>query len=154
MFCDINRPLTPDPRPPTPLFSLTPIDAMLLSMTGFGEARLQDERWSVGVEVRTVNNRHLKLTLRASEPYNLLESEFEKVIRRFVRYLVGEPYQVAGAWFRPGEQPNYDKVGIASWYGKEFHGRHTASGEINDMYQPTAAHRTADLGTYALVTSL
>ncbi len=35
---------------------------MLLSMTGFGEARLQDERWSVGVEVRTVNNRHLKMS--------------------------------------------------------------------------------------------
>ena len=32
---------------------------MLLSMTGFGEARLQDDRWQVGVEVRTVNNRHM-----------------------------------------------------------------------------------------------
>ena len=35
-------------------------------MTGYGEARLQDERWSIGVEVRTVNNRHLKLKLRAA----------------------------------------------------------------------------------------
>src|SRR5437763_7379471 len=50
--------------------------------------------------------------------------------------------------------PSRVQVGIASWYGKEFHGRPTASGEIYDMYQPTAAHRTADLGTYALVTSL
>src|SRR5262245_8505801 len=46
------------------------------------------------------------------------------------------------------------QVGVASWYGKEFHGRPTASGEIYDMYQPTAAHRTAPLGTYALVTNL
>ena len=35
---------------------------MLLSMTGFGEARLQDDRWIVGVEVRTVDNRHLTLS--------------------------------------------------------------------------------------------
>jgi rare lipoprotein A len=46
------------------------------------------------------------------------------------------------------------QVGVASWYGKEFHGRPTANGEIYDMYQPTAAHRTAPLGTYALVTNL
>ena len=46
------------------------------------------------------------------------------------------------------------QVGVASWYGKEFHGRPTASGEIYNMYQPTAAHPTAPLGTYALVTNL
>ena len=46
------------------------------------------------------------------------------------------------------------QVGIASWYGKEFHGRPTANGETYDMYQVTAAHRTAALGTYALVTNL
>ena len=46
------------------------------------------------------------------------------------------------------------QVGVASWYGKYFHGRLTASGEIYDMYQPTAAHLTAPLGTYALVTNL
>jgi len=58
---------------------------VLLSMTGYGEARGQTEALSYTVEVRSVNNRHLKLTLRAPEPYNLLESEFERVIRRFVR---------------------------------------------------------------------
>jgi rare lipoprotein A len=46
------------------------------------------------------------------------------------------------------------QVGMASWYGKGFHGRPTASGEIYDMYQPTAAHLTAPLGTYAMVTNL
>jgi rare lipoprotein A len=46
------------------------------------------------------------------------------------------------------------QVGIASWYGKEFHGRPTASGEIYDMHQPTAAHRTVPLGTHAVVTNL
>ena len=58
---------------------------------------------------------------------------------------------------RPGAEPSpttHVQVGVASWYGKEFHGRPTASGEIYDMYQPTAAHLTAPLGTYALVTNL
>jgi rare lipoprotein A len=43
---------------------------------------------------------------------------------------------------------------MASWYGKKFHGRTTASGEVYNMYQTTAAHRTAPLGSYALVTNL
>jgi len=50
--------------------------------------------------------------------------------------------------------PSRVQVGIATWYGKRFHGRLTASGEVYDMHQATAAHRTADLGTYALVTNL
>ena len=44
--------------------------------------------------------------------------------------------------------------GIASWYGKPFHGRRTASGERYNMYHITAAHRTMPLGTYARVTNL
>jgi uncharacterized protein (TIGR00255 family) len=59
--------------------------SVLLSMTGFGEARLQDERWSVGVEVRTVNNRHLKLSAKISEPYGALEPELERLVRETIR---------------------------------------------------------------------
>ena len=58
---------------------------MLLSMTGFGEARTQTDAVGVAVEVRAVNNRHLKLTVRGSDPYPLYESELEKVVRRHVR---------------------------------------------------------------------
>jgi uncharacterized protein (TIGR00255 family) len=54
-------------------------------MTGHGAARGQIDALHVAVEIRSVNNRYLKLTLRAPEPYNLLESEFEKVVRRFIR---------------------------------------------------------------------
>jgi uncharacterized protein (TIGR00255 family) len=54
-------------------------------MTGFGEARLQDERWSVSVEVRTVNNRHLKLSAKISEPYGALEPELERLVRETIR---------------------------------------------------------------------
>ena len=58
---------------------------MLCSMTGYGEASYQAEDLHLGIELRSVNNRYLKVSLRASEPYNLLEAEFEKVIRRLVR---------------------------------------------------------------------
>jgi rare lipoprotein A len=46
------------------------------------------------------------------------------------------------------------QYGVASWYGKKFHGNPTASGEIYDMYQLTAAHKTLSLGTYVMVTNL
>jgi uncharacterized protein (TIGR00255 family) len=54
-------------------------------MTGFGDARLQDDRWSVEVEVRTVNNRHLKLNAKLSEPYGSLEPEVERLVRESIR---------------------------------------------------------------------
>lgn len=46
------------------------------------------------------------------------------------------------------------QVGNASWYGKRFHGRATASGEDFDMFELTAAHRQLPLGTYVKVTDL
>ena len=58
---------------------------VLLSMTGFGEARTQADGLGVAVEVRAVNNRHLKVTVRGTDPYPLLEAELEKVVRRHVR---------------------------------------------------------------------
>ncbi len=58
---------------------------MLCSMTGYGEASYQADDLHLQIELRSVNNRYLKVSLRAAEPYNLLEAEFEKVIRRVVR---------------------------------------------------------------------
>jgi uncharacterized protein (TIGR00255 family) len=54
-------------------------------MTGYGEARHQSDALSLAIELRSVNNRYLKISLRAPEPYHLLEPEFEKVIRQKVR---------------------------------------------------------------------
>jgi rare lipoprotein A len=48
-------------------------------------------------------------------------------------------------------EPQY---GIASWYGADFHGKHTSSGEVYDMYQLTCAHQTLPLGTMVMVTNL
>ena len=46
------------------------------------------------------------------------------------------------------------QYGVASWYGGEFHGRATSSGEVYDMYQLTCAHNTLPLGTIVMVTNL
>jgi len=54
-------------------------------MTGYGEASFQSELLSLAVELRALNNRYLKISLRAPEPYNLLESEFEKVVRKTIK---------------------------------------------------------------------
>ena len=54
-------------------------------MTGYGEARHQSDTLTVAVELRAVNNRHLKVVVRASEPYNLFEPEVEKALRKSIR---------------------------------------------------------------------
>jgi peptidoglycan lytic transglycosylase len=69
-------------------------------------------------------------------------------------YFVGEPYQIAGEWYRPHEDPSYNRVGKASWYGELFHGRRTANGEIYDMDRLSAAHPTLPLPIYAQVINL
>jgi len=69
-------------------------------------------------------------------------------------YQVGKPYQIAGLWYKPREDPGYDRVGSASWYGELFHGRRTANGEIYDMDRLSAAHPTLPLPVYARVTNL
>jgi rare lipoprotein A len=51
-------------------------------------------------------------------------------------------------------KPQPYQVGVASWYGKAFHGRTTANGENFDMFELTAAHRKLPLGTYVKVTNL
>lgn len=54
-------------------------------MTGHGEAHRHEDGLSIGVEVRTVNNRYFKLNLRVTEGYNLLEAHVESVVRQHVR---------------------------------------------------------------------
>ncbi|MXN66922.1 septal ring lytic transglycosylase RlpA family protein [Stappia sp. GBMRC 2046] len=70
------------------------------------------------------------------------------------RSVVGKPYKVAGKWYKPKRDPNYKKVGYASWYGPTFHGRMTANGEVFDRHALTAAHTTLPLPSYARVTNL
>lgn len=63
-------------------------------------------------------------------------------------------YQIRGRWYQPAEQPGYDETGIASWYGDQFNGRPTATGERFDMHALTAAHKTLPLPGLVEVTNL
>jgi rare lipoprotein A (peptidoglycan hydrolase) len=67
---------------------------------------------------------------------------------------LGEPYRIAGKLYVPQRDPNYDETGVASWYGRQFHGRLTANGERFDMNSLSAAHPTMPLPAYARVTNL
>ncbi len=69
-------------------------------------------------------------------------------------YSVGRPYTVAGRTYFPEENPNYSNVGVASWYGDDFHGRFTSNGEIYDKNSISAAHKTLPLPSYVRVTNL
>jgi len=64
-------------------------------------------------------------------------------------------YTVAGRQYRVRPQANgFIQVGQASWYGKKFHGRPTASGELYDMHALTAAHKSLPLPSFVLVENL
>jgi uncharacterized protein (TIGR00255 family) len=54
-------------------------------MTGFGEARHQDPQWTIQVEVRTVNNRHFKLSARISDEFSAMEGALEQLVRERVK---------------------------------------------------------------------
>ncbi len=66
-----------------------------------------------------------------------------------------KPYRIDGKWYTPMESAyGYEEEGIASWYGRDFHGRKTSNGETYNMHAMTAAHKTLPMGTYVKVTRL
>ena len=69
--------------------------------------------------------------------------------------LSGQSYVINGErYWVLGTAHKYAETGVASWYGRDFHGRPTANGEVYDMYAMTAAHKTLPLGTWVRVTRL
>jgi len=71
------------------------------------------------------------------------------------RYGNGPYYQVYGETYKVLDSSyNYQERGVASWYGKKFHGRKTSNQEDYDMYAMTAAHKSLPLPTYVRVRNL
>lgn len=65
------------------------------------------------------------------------------------------PYEVLGISYTPiFDETGYQEEGIASWYGRKFHGYHTSNGETYDMFAMTAAHKTLPLPSFVRVTNL
>lgn len=100
-----------------------------------------------------INSKQLKIELEKSNKKNkqiksVKNKKYEGI------YKVGKPYTVLGRTYYPREQPNYKEVGMASWYGSDFHNRKTANGETYNMNDYTAAHRTLPLPSMVRVTNL
>lgn len=94
----------------------------------------------------------------ASEPkefeYKNLQEEVASIKEDGGIYKVGNPYTVLGQSYTPREDYDYEEVGMASWYGDDFHNKRTANGETYDMRAVTAAHRTLPLPSIVRVTNL
>jgi rare lipoprotein A len=69
-------------------------------------------------------------------------------------YKIGKPYVINGRRYYPEFDPDYDRVGVASWYGSQFHGLSTANGEVFDKEEISAAHPTLPLPSLVRVTNL
>jgi rare lipoprotein A len=69
-------------------------------------------------------------------------------------YKVGSPYQINGKWYTPQVDYGYDETGLASWYGAAFDGQATANGEIFNLNELSAAHKTLPLPSIVEVTNL
>ena len=67
---------------------------------------------------------------------------------------IGTPYDVGGKQYVPADDPMYDDVGYASWYGPEMAGRQTANGEYFNPTGISTAHKTLPLPSYVEVTRL
>ena len=97
----------------------------------------------------------VKLALHVVKKFNLETKEEEPPVRvAKPHYKLGSPYQINHVWYYPSYDPNYDRTGVASWYGPAFHGRPTANGERFDMNGVTAAHPTLPLPSRVRVTNL
>ena len=84
-------------------------------------------------------------------------SNVKNAVPRFEPYSKAgnDPYRVFGKTYVPlRTAQGFEQRGIASWYGKKFHGKPTSNGERYDMYAMTAAHKTLPLPSYVSVTNL
>ncbi len=81
----------------------------------------------------------------------------DAVPRQELRTIAGNvsPYKVFGKTYHVLTQPEtYRERGVASWYGKKFHGRKTSNGELYNMFGMTAAHKTLPIPSYVRVTNV
>jgi rare lipoprotein A len=92
---------------------------------------------------------------QANPPTNLASVPDAQPRAEPLHKFANRPYEVFGKNYVPltSVRP-FRQRGIASWYGKRFHGQKTASGEIYDMYAMTAAHPTLPIPSYARVTNV
>lgn len=102
-----------------------------------------------GGEVTLYNKDGSEIKSSGTKP---TEVKKEKTKEPFFK--IGKPYTIAGEKFTPKYDPNYKKVGLASWYGPGFHGELTANHDVFDENEITAAHPTLPIPSKVWVTNL
>ena len=112
---------------------------------------IQTRRWATDAAALTLAALTLAACAGGPQPGSNISGQSSS---RYTGYKVGKPYQVRGVWYYPKDQPHYDEIGIASWYGAQFHNQYTADGEMFDMRLPSAAHKTLPLPSLVEVTNL
>ncbi|CAH9049498.1 Endolytic peptidoglycan transglycosylase RlpA [Pseudoalteromonas holothuriae] len=96
--------------------------------------------------------KHDKAPLRAPTE---LEMQDAVITNEAKSVSAGRPYSVLGKRYTPmSDEKGYLMEGVASWYGRKFHGYHTSNGEIFNMFDMTAAHKTLPLPSFVKVTNL
>lgn len=106
-----------------------------------------------------MRNKAIVITLllaACTNGYTAADAEFIKAYQEASggKYKVGKPYEIKGITYAPQHEPNYDKMGVASWYGPGFHGKKTANGERFNTHELTAAHPTLPIPSIVEVTNL
>ncbi len=131
-FTALSRSYMPQPGLPTALFSAALLLIPLLTGCGGGTSTRQTAE-----------------TATSGPPDAVPKVEPKS------RYGNMASYEVLGRRYHTKESgKNHVERGLASWYGSKFHGRRTSSGEVYDMHQMTAAHKTLPLPSYVRVTNL
>ena len=111
-----------------------------------------------GVIILAACSKQLEIPTEDGPGSQLIGEQTPDAVPRFEpKSAYGNPpfYDVWGKrYYVLDSSTDYLERGIASWYGKKFHGRRTSSGEPYDMYAMTAAHKSLPLPTYVHVTNL
>lgn len=111
---------------------------------------------AIGVfSVGTVSAQNAKGAMLAKKANEITVTQQDSIVRAGKLHpSANRSYKVAGKSYRPlTKVSSFSQSGNASWYGNQFHGRKTASGERYNMHAMTAAHRTLPIPSYAKVTN-
>lgn len=88
---------------------------------------------------------------------NIVQNNRDNILASGVysgHFKIGQPYTAFGVSYVPQDYESFEEVGMASWYGEDFHGKKTANGEVYNMGDLTAAHPTLPLPSLIKVTNL
>jgi rare lipoprotein A len=136
-------------------FLIAGVAAIVLALSGCGSSPSAPAKKSSTAATAKSGGYYLDDGPEANPPKNL-EAVPDAVPRvEPLHRFANRTYVALGNTYTPRlESRGYREEGLASWYGRRFHGKKTASGELYDMYAMTAAHPTLPIPSYARVTAL